>query len=304
MCSEYKIHNADIEMRGDHDVDDLVDVIEGQRVYVPCLYVLNKIDQITLEELDVIDRMDNYVPICAYHEWNLDGVLEAIWDKLSLMRCASFCARWQGVSSWSPGDWPGARLNVGRAPAGPAERLAASKHQQRILNTGLYGPQFGMVPCAPSNLHGAMRQRSSSRSVRAWSRVRVLVACAAASAVLAVLTSECVAAVAAHTTAKYSQWNSDWPWGGLPPRTLLSYNPWVTVSMTLWGLTVSMTPPALQNLSHAQATNGTVFCWKCLVVTTLAAACIVDCIAVCMQKPGPTRYARRKVQHVPVLTES
>lgn len=75
-------------MRGDHDVDDLVDVIEGNRIYTPCLYVLNKIDQITLEELEVIDRMDNYVPICAYHEWNLDGVLEAVWDKLDLIRCA------------------------------------------------------------------------------------------------------------------------------------------------------------------------------------------------------------------------
>ena len=74
-------------MRGDHDVDDLVDIIEGNRIYIPCLYILNKIDQITLEELEVIDRMENYVPICAYHEWNLDGVLEAVWDKLNLIRC-------------------------------------------------------------------------------------------------------------------------------------------------------------------------------------------------------------------------
>lgn len=69
-------------------VDDLVDVIEGNRIYIPCLYILNKIDQITLEELEVIDRMENYVPICAYHEWNLDGVLECVWDKLNLTRCA------------------------------------------------------------------------------------------------------------------------------------------------------------------------------------------------------------------------
>jgi ribosome-interacting GTPase 1 len=75
-----------VQMRGDHDVDDLVDVIEGNRLYVPCLYILNKIDQITLEELEVIDRMENYVPICAYHEWNLDGVLEAVWDRLELIR--------------------------------------------------------------------------------------------------------------------------------------------------------------------------------------------------------------------------
>lgn len=72
----------------DVQVDELVDVIEGNRIYIPCLYILNKIDQITLEELEVIDRMENYVPICAYHEWNLDGVLECVWDKLNLTRCA------------------------------------------------------------------------------------------------------------------------------------------------------------------------------------------------------------------------
>lgn len=33
--------------------------------------------------------MENYVPICAYHEWNLDGVLESVWDKLDLLRCAA-----------------------------------------------------------------------------------------------------------------------------------------------------------------------------------------------------------------------
>lgn len=46
MCSEYRIHNADIHLKEDCDVDDLVDVIEGSRVYIPCIYVLNKIDQV------------------------------------------------------------------------------------------------------------------------------------------------------------------------------------------------------------------------------------------------------------------
>lgn len=46
VCSEYRIHNADIHLKEDCDVDDLVDVIEGSRVYIPCIYVLNKIDQV------------------------------------------------------------------------------------------------------------------------------------------------------------------------------------------------------------------------------------------------------------------
>ena len=46
MCSEYRIHNADVYVRDDSvTVDDLVDVIEGSRVYMPAIYVINKIDQ-------------------------------------------------------------------------------------------------------------------------------------------------------------------------------------------------------------------------------------------------------------------
>lgn len=43
ILSEYKISNADVTLRYDATSDDLIDVIEGNRVYVPCIYLLNKI---------------------------------------------------------------------------------------------------------------------------------------------------------------------------------------------------------------------------------------------------------------------
>lgn len=43
ILSEYKISNADITLRYDATSDDLIDVIEGNRVYIPCIYLLNKI---------------------------------------------------------------------------------------------------------------------------------------------------------------------------------------------------------------------------------------------------------------------
>lgn len=49
------------------------------------IYVINKIDQITLEELNILDKLPNYCPICAYHEWNLDGLVEMIWEYLDLV---------------------------------------------------------------------------------------------------------------------------------------------------------------------------------------------------------------------------
>lgn len=86
ILTEYKIHNADITLRCDATADDLIDVIEGNRVYVPCIYVLNKIDQITMEELDILASIPHCVPISAHLEWNLDELLEKTWEDLSLIR--------------------------------------------------------------------------------------------------------------------------------------------------------------------------------------------------------------------------
>jgi len=86
ILTEYKIHNADINFKIDATADELIDVVEGNRVYTPCLYVLNKIDQISIEELDVIDKIPHYVPVSAHKEWNFDELLEKMWEYLDLIR--------------------------------------------------------------------------------------------------------------------------------------------------------------------------------------------------------------------------
>ncbi|CAD5119129.1 DgyrCDS7770 [Dimorphilus gyrociliatus] len=86
ILGEYRIHNADVTLRYDASVEDLVDVIEGNRIYIPCVYVLNKIDQISIEELDIISKVPHCVPISAHHKWNFDDLLEKMWEYLSLTR--------------------------------------------------------------------------------------------------------------------------------------------------------------------------------------------------------------------------
>lgn len=86
ILSEYRISNADVTLREDATEDDLIDVIEGNRVYVPCIYVLNKIDQISIQELDIIYKIPHCVPISAHHKWNFDDLLEKIWSYLALVR--------------------------------------------------------------------------------------------------------------------------------------------------------------------------------------------------------------------------
>jgi len=86
VLREYRINNADVTLRCDATVDQLIDVIEGNRVYTPCLYLLNKIDTVTIEELDLLSRVPHYVPISAHHEWNFDELLEKIWEYLDMIR--------------------------------------------------------------------------------------------------------------------------------------------------------------------------------------------------------------------------
>lgn len=86
ILAEYRIHNADITLKYDATAEDLIDVVEGNRVYIPCIYVLNKIDQISIEELDIIYKIPHCVPISAHHKWNFDDLLEKIWSYLNLLR--------------------------------------------------------------------------------------------------------------------------------------------------------------------------------------------------------------------------
>ena len=55
-------------------------------MYVPAVYAINKVDQITVEELELLSKMKHYVPISANKEWNLDGLLETVWDYLDMVR--------------------------------------------------------------------------------------------------------------------------------------------------------------------------------------------------------------------------
>jgi Predicted GTPase len=73
-------------LREDITVDQFIDVIEGNRAYIPALYVFNKIDSLTIEELDILDQMPNYVPISSQHGWNIEELMENIWDRCNMLR--------------------------------------------------------------------------------------------------------------------------------------------------------------------------------------------------------------------------
>ena len=69
ILHDYKIFNCDLLIKEDctvsifyciicdifgKKVDDFIDVLEGNRKYINCLYVYNKIDTISIEDIDEI----------------------------------------------------------------------------------------------------------------------------------------------------------------------------------------------------------------------------------------------------------
>lgn len=86
ILHEYKIHNAEILFREDATVDDLIDVIEGNRKYIKCVYVYNKIDVVGIDDVDHLARQPNSIVISCNLQLNLDRLLARMWDEMGLVR--------------------------------------------------------------------------------------------------------------------------------------------------------------------------------------------------------------------------
>ncbi|ADM12059.1 developmentally regulated GTP binding protein [Encephalitozoon intestinalis ATCC 50506] len=86
ILREYKINNCQMFIREDVCDDDVIDLISGSAVYIDCLYVYNKIDELSLEDFNKIAECPNSTPISCQKGWNIDALLEDIWSKLKLTR--------------------------------------------------------------------------------------------------------------------------------------------------------------------------------------------------------------------------
>ena len=84
VINEYGIHNASIVFREDANVDRLIDVLVGSRKYNRSLVVLNKVDMVSQDYLKALDF--KYVPVSAEKGANIEGLKEAIFEGLRLMR--------------------------------------------------------------------------------------------------------------------------------------------------------------------------------------------------------------------------
>jgi len=86
ILASYKLHNCDVMIREDITTDEFIDVLIGTRKYIPCIYVYNKIDAISLEQVDKLARQNHTVVISAEQDLNLDYLVERIWEDLGLVK--------------------------------------------------------------------------------------------------------------------------------------------------------------------------------------------------------------------------
>jgi len=64
--------------------------VEGNRQYIRCLYVYNKIDSTTIEHVDKLARMEHSVVVSCELGLNLDYLVEKIWEYLQLVSVSSY----------------------------------------------------------------------------------------------------------------------------------------------------------------------------------------------------------------------
>lgn len=81
IASEMGIKNADISIKEKVTIDSLIDSFSTSRVYIPAIFVVNKIDTVHHSLFT-----DHYLAISAETGYGLDNLKEEIWNKLRLVR--------------------------------------------------------------------------------------------------------------------------------------------------------------------------------------------------------------------------
>ncbi len=87
ILKEFRINNAEIVIREDINADQLIDIIQGNKVYTQSLIVLNKMDMMPKEDLERVKR--KYKPdicISAHEKINLESLKDLIYKKLGFVR--------------------------------------------------------------------------------------------------------------------------------------------------------------------------------------------------------------------------
>ncbi|MGC8663392.1 MAG: OBG GTPase family GTP-binding protein [Thermoplasmata archaeon] len=89
ILREFRIVNADLIIRDKIDLDDLIDFLSGNKVYIPGIFVLNKIDEqkdfTRINEFKLLDDKYGFVTVSAKEKINILELKESIYDALDFI---------------------------------------------------------------------------------------------------------------------------------------------------------------------------------------------------------------------------
>ncbi|MDR2544167.1 MAG: GTP-binding protein [Methanobrevibacter sp.] len=87
ILNEYGIHSGDVLIREDINIDQFIDAIEGNRIYIPTITLLNKVDLVDDNYIkDIKKTIPDFIPISADKKHNIDFLKEEIFNRVDLMR--------------------------------------------------------------------------------------------------------------------------------------------------------------------------------------------------------------------------
>jgi len=87
ILAEYRLHNASVLIRENVTIDRLIDVILGNRKYIPALVVINKIDLADESALkNCKEKFPDALFVSADKKMNIEELKEALFEKLGFIR--------------------------------------------------------------------------------------------------------------------------------------------------------------------------------------------------------------------------
>ncbi len=87
ILGEFRLQNSSVVVREDITDDQLIDVIEGNKKYIPGIIILNKIDMVDEKELERVNKIvQPDICISAENKTNIDELKELIFQKLEFIR--------------------------------------------------------------------------------------------------------------------------------------------------------------------------------------------------------------------------
>lgn len=85
ILKEFRIMNADVLIREDITVDQFIDIIEGNKAYLPSILVINKIDLASKEDLKKLEKYNPDLYISAKDGKGIEEFKDLIYDSVGLM---------------------------------------------------------------------------------------------------------------------------------------------------------------------------------------------------------------------------